>query len=461
LGVSSLPGFKVAAPVELDRIAPLSESAFVKSWGTAALARQPQVTLQVLAPAELTFAVTPLIPQRKVRQELLLKVGRHAFEWALYAEVSTSGSPAFQHDVTLAPHFRADDVSVTEDEAERLVSWTQAEQRLSLFLRDSTTGIQNLVLEGRDAVPADGRLPIPTHWFADAESTEFSLRVTHDPSWHVEVLDDQQVPLGAADAGGAIPDQSELVLGKFRADPKSVLLDVRLTPHQPAGRAAAWSQVTLNPGDAWSWRHVERLLDEGQITARIFWPTTWASSGSMTLSPTLKELARRPLPDGIELTVQSLPDIRGPRDVLFESQPAAPTTDPMTSRNPNPIRLTPPTSLDVAERTHHWLIAEDLQTWLPTSLLSGLHPLDDAKTLPDRLPHAPATAAKWLLTPNTSELELTQPEPAGAPPFPKLLWMDTTVWVTDGAITQGRTWLLLQPYGLREFVLDRPDEVHW
>ena len=39
--------------------------------------------------------------------------------------------------------------------------------------------------------------------------------------------------------------------------------------------------------------------------------------------------------------------------------------------------------------------------------------------------------------------------------------MDTTVWVADGTITQGRTWLLLQPHGLRELVLDRPVDVHW
>ena len=461
LGVLSLPGFKVMAPVELDRMAPLSESAFVKSWGMPALSRRPQVSMQVLVPGKLAFSVTPLVSQRKVRQELLLKVGRQSFEWALYAEVSTTGLPAFRHDVTLAPHFRADDVSVTEDEAERLVSWTQSDQRLSLFLRDSTTGIQNIVLEGRDAVPADGRLPIPTHWFADAESSEFSMRVTHDPSWHVEVLDDQLVPLSPADSGGSIPDQPELVLGKFRADPKSVLFDVQLTPHQPAHRATAWSQVLLNPGDSWSWRHVERLLDEGQITARIFWPAAWASSGSMTLSPALKELARRPLPDGIELTVQSLPDVAGPREVLFESQPASPPSDAATPKNFAPILVTPPTSLDVAERTHRWLIAEDLQTWLSTTLLSGVRPLDDPSALPDRLPRAPAAAAKWLLVPSTAVLELTQPEPAGASPSPKLLWMDTSVWVADGAITQGRTWLLLQPHGLREFVLDRPAGVRW
>ncbi len=462
LGVSSLPGFKVAPPVELDRTAPLSESAFAKSWGTATLLRQPQVSVQLLAPAELTFAVTPLTPQRKVRQELLLKVGRQAFEWALYAEVATAGSPAFQHDVTLAPHFRVDDVSVTEDEAERLVSWTQSDQRLSLFLRDSTSGIQNVFLQGRDAVPADGRLPIPTRWFADAESTDFTLRVTHDPSWQVEVLDDQQQPLNPSEAGGSIPDQTELVLGKFRADLKSLSLDVRLTPHQPAGHAAAWTQVSLKPGDSWSWQHVERLLDEGQITARIFWPAAWASSGSMTLSPALKELARRPLPDGIELTVQSLPDVAGLREVLFESQPAAPPADSPPASNPAPIRVASPTSLDVAERTHHWLIADDLQHWLRNSTTTSLQPLEDSNSLPDRLPRTPAEApAKWLQAPNAPVLELTPPEPTGAPPSPKLLWMDTTVWVADGAITQGRTWLLLQPHGLRELVLDRPDDVRW
>lgn len=462
LGISSLPGFKVTPPVELDRIAPLSESAFVKSWGTATLPRQPQVSLQLLTPAELTFAVTPLSPQRKVRQELLLKVGRQAFEWALYAEVATAGSPAFQHDVTLAPHFRVDDVSVTEDEAERLVSWTQSDQRLSLFLRDSTSGIQNVVLQGRDAVPADGRLPISTRWFADAESTDFTLRVTHDPSWQVEVLDDQQQPLNPGEAGGSMPDQTELVLGKFRADLKCLSLNVRLTPHQPAGHAAAWTQVSLKPGDSWSWRHVERLLDEGQITARVFWPAAWASSGSMVLSPAIKELARRPLPDGIELTVQSLPDVAGPRELLFESQPAAPPTDSLPPMNPAPIRVTPPTSLDVAERTHHWLVADDLQLWLPNLAATALLPLEDSNTLPDRLPRTPAEApAKWLQIPNAPVLELTQPEPAGVPPSPKLLWMDTTVWVADGAITQGRTWLLLQPHGLRELVLSRPKDVRW
>ncbi len=457
LGVASLPGFKVSPPpVDVDRIASLSEAAFVKGWGTAALARQPQVTLQLLAPAELEFAVTALAPQRKVRQELLLKIGRQAFEWALYAEVATAGSPAFQHEVTVAPHFRADDVSITEDEAERLVSWSQHDQKLSLFLRDSTTGIQNVVLQGRDAVPPDGRLSIPTRWFADSELAEFSLRVTHDPSWQVELFDDKQQSLSPADPGGPVPDQTELSLGKFRADPKGISLDVRLTPHQPAGHAAGWTQVSQNE-ESWSWRHVERFLDEGQITARLFWPTAWATNGSLKLSPSLKELARRPLPDGIELTVQSLPDIEGPREVLFESQPAVSSAVPSP-----PLRVAPPLSLDVAERTQHWLVSNELVSWLPASTVAEARPLDDATTLPDKLPQTPTEAdTKWLSLPNTAALELTQPAQAAELPSPKLLWMETTVWVADGAITQGRTWLLLHPQGLREFSLDRPNNIRW
>ena len=178
----------------------------------------------------------------------------------------------------------------------------------------------------------------------------------------------------------------------------------------------------------------------------------------MTLSPALKELARRPLPDGIELTVQSLPDIAGPREVLLESQPAAPPADSPSV----PIRVTPPTSLDVAERTHHWLVADDLRLWLPQLATAVPQPIEDSNSLPDRVPRSPAEApASWLQIPSTPVLELTQPEPAGEAPSPKLFWMDTTVWVTDGTIAQGRTWLLLQPHGLRELVLDRPEDVRW
>ena len=462
LGISSLPGFLVSAPEELDRTAPLSEAAFVKSWGSAAMPRRPQVSLQVMSPAGLTFGVTPLSPQRKVRHELLLKIGRHAFEWALYAEVSTASSPAFQHDVALAPNFRADDVSVTEDEAERLVSWTQSDQRLTLFLRDSTNGIQNIVLQGRDAVPADGRLPIPTRWFTDADATEFSLRVTHDPNWHVEVFDEQQQPLSPAEPGSSVPDQTELVLGKFRADLKSTKLELRLTPHQPAGHAAAWTQVSLKPGDSWSWRHVERLLDDDQITARIFWPAAWVKTGTMTLSPALKELTRRPLPDGIELTVQSLPETAGPREVLFESQPAGPTTNLSPTSNRIPIRMTPPAALDVVERTHVWLLDDDLRLWLNDGLGSRVQPATTSHRPPESLRKSSDTElSSWLEIPDLPLLELTPPEPAGTLPSPKLLGMDTMVWVADGAITQGRTWLLLQPQGLRELVLDRPADVHW
>ena len=461
LGVTSLSGFKVSPPpVDVERIASLNEAAFVKGWGAGALVRQPQVTLQVLTPSELEFAVVPLAPQRKVRQELLLKIGRQAFEWALYSEVATAGSPAFQHEVLVAPHFRADEVSITEDEAERLVSWSQHDQKLSLFLRDSTTGIQNVVLQGRDAVPADGRLLIPTRWFADAELADFTLRVTHDPSWHIELFDEKQQPLYPTDPGGPVPDQTELFLGKFRLDLKALSLDVRLTPHQPAGHAAGWTQISQSAAESWSWRHIERWLDDGQITARVFWPAAWATSGSMTLSPSLKELARRPLPDGIELTVQSLPDVDGPREILFESQPAVTlnsASSPLAA-----LRVTSPTSLDVTERAQHWLISDDLLPWLPTAIAAATRSFEDANNLPDKLPRTPSDAnSKWLSLSHTLLLELTPPAPTAAAPSPKMLWMETTVWVANGAITQGRTWLLLQPNGLREFLLDRPDDIHW
>ncbi len=454
LGVTGLPGFKVTAQqVTPEQTTPLTEAAFVKAWGNAPLLRQPQLAMQLSVPTELTFHMTPSVSQRKVRQELLLKLGRKAFEWELHAEVTTTGAPVFQHDITLAPHFRVDEVKVTEDEAERLVSWSTTDQRLTVFLRGATSGIQNVVLQGRESVPADGRLMLPTRWFADAELSDFSVRVTHDPDWEVHVYDDLDQPLAPVEVGGPMPDRSELFLGKFRAEANRASLNVRLTPHVPAGSAEAWTVIAPVANDAWVWRHTERLLDSGQITARVFWPTTWQTTGTLRLAPSLKELARRQLPDGFELTIQSVADNTAPRELIFEVQPKISEV--------RQVHVTAPTALDMGERSQHWLVAGELSSWLSPQNVT--HPLTDSSTLPESVRRLlPNTTKDWLsLNSNVVALDLLKPEIPASTPLPKTVWMDTVVWVADGAISQGRTWLLLQPNGLRELSFRRSADVRW
>ena len=454
LGVTCVPGFKVTMlPLNAEQTTPLTESAFAKSWVNAVIPKQPQILLQLAKPVELLFQVAPIVSQRKVRQELLLKLGRKSFEWELYAEVTTTGAAAFQHELLLSPQFRVDAVRVTEDEAERLLSWAMNDQRLTLFLRSETTGIQNIFLKGKDATPADGRLTIPTHWLSDAELNEFSVRVTHDPEWQAQVFGDRDEPLAPVEVGSPIPDRPELFLGKFRAKPGSESLSLQLTPHQAAGSAEAWTVIVPTTNESWLARHIERLLDSGQITARIFWPTTWQANGTLRLSPSLKELARRPLPDGFELTVQSIAGNDAPRELYFES--------PIPLKNLTTVRLSPPSALDMGERSHQWLVASDLSLWLPTS--TDVRQVNDTSALPESVSKLlPGTIKNWQqLAPNVATLDLRQPDPSATAPTPQMVWTNTTVWVADGAITQGRTWFLLQPNGLREFVVHRPEGIHW
>jgi hypothetical protein len=459
LGVSPPPGFQVALQsTAFDRVTLSNEATFAKSWGSAPLARQPQSILQVQAPATLEFSVSPLALQRKVRQELLLKIRRRSFQWVSHAEVTTGGAAAFQHELKLPADFRADDVSITEDEAERLVSWTQQGQKLSLFLRDATTGIQNIVMQGQDVIPDGSSLTIPISWFKNADVGEFSVRVTHDPSWQVEVLDDRQLPLAPTDTNSAVLEQPELFLGKFRVDGKSNAVQIRLTPHRPARRSERWTRVSQE-GGTWLWRHVERLVDDGQITARIVWPNSWVTNGTVELSPTLKELTRRPVLDGIELTVQSLPEATGPREIVFESRP----TISASSTTPRAIeRLRSPHTLDVEQSEQHWLISAPLKDWLASSATSELTPVTESDSLPEKLlSAAERNALTWFQLSGTQVLEIAPPASPAPPPAPKLLWIDTTVWVADGAIREGLTWLLVQPQGLRELRLQRPDDVRW
>ncbi len=460
LGLTTLPGFKIVPdPVTSEHTLLLAKSDFLKGWANVTLPRSPQVTLQLHSPTGLMFDITPLLPQRKVRQELLLKLGRRSLDWELHAEVTTkseavsSGAPAFQHDLTLSPQFRVDEVSVTEDEAERLVSWTNNDQHLTLFLRGETSGIQNVFLQGRDTVPVDGRLTIPTRWFNDSEIADFSVRVRHDPSWQVQVLDEREQPLMPVETGGAVVDRPELFLGKFRVEAGSPTIIVQLTPHVPAGSAQAWTIIAPAPNNAWLWRHVEWFPDDDMITARLFWPNSWAANGSVKLSPALKELSRRPVPNGFELTVQSLDEVDAPREVLFETQP-------LVSDVPS-WRIAPPQALEVRERQHGWLIAEEMASWL--SPQSEIRPRQDASALSESVRrHLPTTTAAWSqVLVAMPALELIKPERIATPPAPKTMWMDTTVWVADGVISRGRTWLLLQPNGLKELTLRPIEGVHW
>ena len=454
LGVTSLPGFKVTMQsLNADQTVPMTEAAFAKSWVNAVVPKQPQVLLQLSKPVELLFQVAPIVSQRKVRQELLLRLGRKSFEWELYAEVTTTGAAAFQHELVLSPQFRVDAVKVTEDEAERLLSWAMNDQRLTLFLRSETTGIQNIFLQGKDATPADGRLTIPTRWLADAELSEFSVRVTHDPEWQAQVFGDRDEPLAPVEVGSPIPDRPELFLGKFRAKPGGEALALQLTPHQAAGSAEAWTVIAPTTSESWMGRHIERLIDRGQITARIFWPTAWQATGTLRLSSSLKELARRSLPDGFELTVQSIEGSDAPRELYFESA--------IPLKNAAAIRLSPPSALDMGERSHQWLFANELSSWL--AVPNDGQPVRDLTVLPETVSKLLSITTKsWLLLSATaSTIDLRQPDPTKAAPTPKLAWTDTAVWVADGAITQGRTWFLLQPSGMREFAIHRPDGIHW
>ncbi len=461
LGVATLPGFKVTLPMPLpEHVAPLAENVFLRGWSGTTLPRPPQLVVQLTTPAELPFQLAAVTSLRKARQELLLHFGRDSFDWTLYAEVSSSGAPTFQHEVLLAAPFRPDEVSVSEDEAERLVSWSAADSRAILFLRGETTGIQNVTVHGREAIPADGRLTVPTRWLAEAELAEFSLRVTHDPSWQVQVQDERDQELLPVETRPPQPGRAELFLGKFRADAMSAALRVRLTPHEPAGASEAWTIIAPADQETWTLRHVERLVGGGLITARLFWPSAWATNGTVRLAPSLKELARKPLPDGVELTVQSLHrsadgESQGQsasRDIVFE------VTLPMKDRSQ--ALVAPPMALDLETRQHQWLLSDELGSWLPDNHGAVM---SDVASLPEWMkPVLPPGNRSWLRLSGESELrEFVRSNKGIVQRLPKSLWMDTAVWLADGEISQGRTWLLVQSNGTSELAIGRPEGIRW
>lgn len=453
LGVTSLSGFKLTLPLSnTEPLLSINEAAFAKAWGTSTVPRQPQLAFLLPVPTEQSFRIQSLLPQRKVRQELLLKLGRNFVDWEMHAEVSTFGTPAFQHDVLLPPDFQIDDVSVSEDEAERSVHWINTDQRLNVFLRDETTGIQNLFLHGRNAIPADGRINIPTHWFADTDASDFSVRIVHVPTWLVQAFDDQQQPLAPVETSDTTLERQELFFGKFRPEPNLKSMQLHLQPQSSSAKSEAWTTIAPT-ADGITVRHVEDFQSSGLQPIRIAWPNAWARTGTVKWSASLKELSRQAIASGVELTLQPLPNRDEPRFVIFEHT--------ISGSSRQPFELRPPVPIDWANREHHWLLSKELLPWLSTKVESA--PLDSQTTKISRLgPIEPLAPLDWLmLTPTGNHLEMLPPATEQKPSLAMTHWMESTAWVVNGTISHGHTTLLLQTNELRELQIRRPEEIRW
>lgn len=424
LGVSTTSEFELSPLTPDDEsLTSISTDSFARAAEDNPGLNEPQFAYRVLEPADRLFHIDARVPHRRVRATQEAIIDLDTIDWTLNAEIAVESAAAFQHVLSVDSRLRIQSVSVREDGAERLARWWQNGDRVTLFLKDRTAGVQHVVLKGRLPARISVLQTLPVIGFEDAEVTESTLLLYRRRNVQVHVFDSS-----AAELSQAVPPPA--------SDAKAVglaTLAIRSAAEAPRVRIerlmfspVAESFTTLqSPDEGTIWRITQRLwlhnLPESAASVRVFIPQ--ALSGQYTIEGWDGEPATETKPDGTrELVIEDrrVPDLVSITVSGSLSEPAGDRWDlPMAG---------------VAD-------FQQSQSYLALSEPSDWRPADDAPLTPGEIPGdiedllatAPPAATWTVFGDESSDWTLLRAETAEKSVRSPIAATHTRLWVGFGS----------------------------
>jgi hypothetical protein len=218
----------IATPPEFD-ITPLAATA--NGEGPQEIATESSVTLAgdsgSVRPVEyayevnraelrLPFMLKPAGALRTVRMIQTGVVRGDVLQWTLTADLETSRAPVFRHRLRVPPQLVIAEISVREDDAERLVHWSRRGNFVELFLSDKSTGIQSISLKGERRLPRATPVALPLIEFEQAEITKTWLRIFYEPPSAVQLLESDALDAIETGIAPSIGEGELELLGQYR-----------------------------------------------------------------------------------------------------------------------------------------------------------------------------------------------------------------------------------------------------
>lgn len=189
-GIKAAPGFTLSSDVlRAFDAARVSADQFLTLWPENGRPRSPQIAVRISGDGQPApkAGIVPITTQRSVRQNLQARIESTQVRWTISAEIETSNAPAFLHELEIPEDVRIDSVSLQRDEVDRLSHWERRGDRLFLFLRDRSTGIQNVRIEGRQKLERLQPVTVPAVRVKDAQLLASTLQVYSRPDIRPQV----------------------------------------------------------------------------------------------------------------------------------------------------------------------------------------------------------------------------------------------------------------------------------
>lgn len=254
LAISVAEGLEFKSPKRAGNESP-SEAEFSAAWGQEEAA--PQVVAQVPdGPPDWMLSTWPREPVVTAAQRLAVSVGRNKADIQLDADIEIVNGNRFQYRIVAPKLVRVTNVSVVENDTERVARWYHDDREGVIVRLDApVTQSHHLQLQGEIPVrPNSTNFRLPRITLADVTRTEDRVDLYRLPQVQVDLANKAGfVDVAGAALGARREGWGRLVaaLQSSNGASKAATIQAKLRPNRP--RTTARLVITLDRQDgAWS-----------------------------------------------------------------------------------------------------------------------------------------------------------------------------------------------------------------
>ena len=248
---------------ETDLLNVVSQADFLQAWGDSPPTGRLQYVFQQRENSISQFSVTPQVPRRRaLTWNQTGVVSRRRLEWTVKADLETTQAPVYQHFLLVDRRLQIESISVMEGGAERCFRWsenrsgTSPTTRVVLFLRDKTTGIQQLTVKGSIPTRLGRTIPLPFVRCEEVELADSRWELFHDADVEVDLSLPRGVPPFDPPEETESSTAPRLVARYQTADPDpKTMISVSANQAPCAARTA----VALMRGEGTTWKLAGKL----------------------------------------------------------------------------------------------------------------------------------------------------------------------------------------------------------
>ncbi|WP_145179519.1 hypothetical protein [Gimesia aquarii] len=232
IGVRAGPEFEIQQVGTLpDGVVTISFNPLGKQIENSIL-KSSALLFQVNQPAPISLILKSKQPERKARINQSVVVNRKNIDWNFSAELRVSQAPAFRHSIIVPEGLRIESLSIKEEDVERLAHWHRIGNKIILFLKNKTSGLQDLTLNGWLPVRKFGKLNVPNIQIEGAEIEDSQLTLFKKNQVDVKFISSHYQRIEDDSAKAVSSTDLDSFVGRFQAieshhQPLSLLIKPR------------------------------------------------------------------------------------------------------------------------------------------------------------------------------------------------------------------------------------------